>query len=43
MTFALEPKIVFPGQGSVGFENTVLVTREGHEVLTPLEEDIYQV
>jgi Xaa-Pro aminopeptidase len=43
MTFALEPKIVFPGEGSVGFENTVLVTREAHEVLTPLEEDIYQV
>ncbi len=43
MTFALEPKIVFPGEGSVGFENTVLVTREGHEVLTPLEEDIFQV
>ncbi len=43
MTFALEPKIVFPGEGSVGFENTVLVTQEGHEVLTQLEEDIYQV
>ncbi|MGD8228286.1 MAG: Xaa-Pro peptidase family protein [Desulfobacteraceae bacterium] len=43
MTFALEPKIVFPGEGAVGFENTVLVTQEGHEVLTPLEEDIYQV
>jgi len=43
MTFALEPKIVFPGEGSVGFENTVLVTQEGYEVLTPLEEDIFQV
>lgn len=43
MTFALEPKIVFPGEGSVGLENTVLVTQEGHEVLTPLEEDILQV
>ncbi|KPK31219.1 MAG: hypothetical protein AMK69_01025 [Nitrospira bacterium SG8_3] len=43
MTFALEPKIVFPGEGAVGFENTVLVTQEGHEVLTPLEEDIYQI
>ena len=43
MTFALEPKIVFPGEGSVGIENTVLVTQEGHEVLTPLEEDIFQV
>lgn len=43
MTFALEPKIVFPGEGSVGFENTVLVTQEGYEVLTPLEEEIFQV
>lgn len=43
MTFALEPKMVFPGEGSVGFENTVLVTQEGYEVLTPLEQDIFQV
>jgi Xaa-Pro aminopeptidase len=43
MTFALEPKIVFPGEGSVGIENTVLVTQEGHEVLTPIKEDIFQV
>jgi Xaa-Pro aminopeptidase len=27
MTFALEPKIVFPGEGSVGIENTVVVTK----------------
>jgi Xaa-Pro dipeptidase len=43
MTFALEPKIVFPGEGSVGIENTILVTQEGYEILTPLEEDIFQV
>jgi Xaa-Pro aminopeptidase len=43
MTFALEPKIVFSGEGSVGFENTVLVTHEGYEVLTTLEEDVFQV
>lgn len=43
MTFALEPKIVFPGEGSVGIENTVVVTRNGHECLTPLDEDIFQV
>jgi Xaa-Pro aminopeptidase len=43
MTFALEPKIVFPGEGSVGFENTVLVTQEGHEVLTTVEDGILQV
>ena len=43
MTFALEPKIVFPGEGAVGFENTVLVTRGGYEVLTPLQEEVFQV
>lgn len=43
MTFALEPKIVFPGEGSVGIENTVVVTKAGFEVLTPLEQKIFEV
>jgi Xaa-Pro aminopeptidase len=43
MTFAVEPKIVFPGEGAVGLENTVVVTRDGYEILTPLEQDIFQV
>jgi len=43
MTFAVEPKIVFPGEGSVGIENTVLVTRSGCEILTPLEQEIFEV
>ena len=43
MTFALEPKIVFPGRGSVGLENTVLVTHDGPEILTPVEQEIFQV
>jgi len=43
MTFALEPKIVFPGEGSVGLENTVVVTRGGFEILTPASQDIFQV
>jgi Xaa-Pro dipeptidase len=38
MTFAVEPKIVFPGEGSVGLENTVLVTQDGYEILTPASE-----
>ncbi len=38
MTFALEPKFVFPGEGAVGLENTYLVTETGFETLTPLEE-----
>jgi Xaa-Pro aminopeptidase len=43
MTFALEPKIVFPGEGSVGIENTVAVTGNGYEILTPVAQNIFQV
>ena len=43
MTFAVEPKIVFPGEGAVGLENTVSVTVDGYEILTPLAMDIFQV
>jgi Xaa-Pro aminopeptidase len=43
MTFALEPKIVFPGEGSVGIENTVVVTEKGYEILTPAGQNIFQV
>jgi len=43
MTFAVEPKIVFPGEGSVGLENTVAVTQDGYEILTPLEMDVLEV
>jgi Xaa-Pro aminopeptidase len=43
MTFAMEPKIVFPGEGSAGLENTVLVTERGYEILTPAEQEIFQV
>ena len=43
MTFAVEPKIVFPGEGSVGIENTVEVTRDGCEILTPVSQEIFRV
>ena len=43
MTFAVEPKIVFPGEGSVGLENTVVVTGNGYEILTPASTNIFQV
>ncbi len=34
MLIALEPKVVFPGKGVVGIENTLLVTDKGLESLT---------
>ena len=43
MTFAFEPKIVFPGEGAVGIENTVLVTDHGYEILTPLSQEVFEV
>lgn len=43
MTFAIEPKIVFSGEGSVGIENTVAITEKGYEILTPASQEIFQV
>lgn len=40
MVFALEPKIVLPGIGPVGIENTWVVTAEGVEKLTQCDEQI---
>lgn len=40
MVFALEPKIVIPGVGPVGIENSWVVTQEGVEKLTLCEEEI---
>ncbi len=43
MVLALEPKMVFPGHGAVGIENTVAVTKGGSAVLTPASQEIYAV
>ena len=43
MTFALEPKMVFPEQGAVGIENTFVVLEDGVERLTPAEEELIEV
>src|SRR5512134_486371 len=40
MTFAMEPKFVFSGEGAVGLENAYLVTETGFEKLTPMEDEI---
>lgn len=40
MVFALEPKIVLPGIGVAGVENTVVVTAQGLEKLTFSPEEI---
>jgi Xaa-Pro dipeptidase len=43
MTFALEPKMVFPGEGAVGIENTFVTREKGVEQLTPAEEALIEV
>ncbi len=43
MTFALEPKFVFPGKGAVGVENSYALTGNGVEILTEMENEIIVV
>jgi len=40
MIIALEPKVILPGKGVVGIENTHLVTASGLEPLTKMLDDI---
>jgi Xaa-Pro dipeptidase len=43
MTIAVEPKLVFPGKGVVGIENTHIVGKDGLIQLTVAEEQIVVV
>lgn len=43
MVFALEPKIVLPGIGPVGIENSWVVTQDGVEKLTRCPENIVEL
>jgi Xaa-Pro dipeptidase len=43
MTFAIEPKMVFPKQGACGIENTVLFEKGGYRILTEMDENIIVV
>lgn len=43
MTFAFEPKVVCPGEGAIGIENTFLVTETGLERLTYSPEEIVEL
>lgn len=43
MVFALEPKIVLPGIGPVGIENSWVVTNDGVEKLTNCNEEIIEL
>lgn len=43
MVFALEPKVIMPGKGVVGIENTHLVTAKGLEPLTLFPDQICKV
>jgi Xaa-Pro dipeptidase len=43
MVFAIEPKMVFPKLGACGIENTVLLEKGGHRILTDMDENIIVV
>jgi len=43
MVIALEPKLIFPGRGVVGIENTHLMTPNGLQQLTVFDENIIVV
>jgi len=43
MTVAVEPKMIYPGVGVVGIEDTFLVTKDGGQRLTRLPREIWQV
>jgi Xaa-Pro aminopeptidase len=43
MVIALEPKLIYPGIGVVGIENTHRVTRSGLQPLTHAQEQIISV
>jgi Xaa-Pro aminopeptidase len=40
MTIALEPKLIIPGKGVVGIENTHIVTDDGLETITCFDENV---
>jgi len=40
MAFAFEPKVVFPGEGAIGIENTFYLSMEGLKQLTHSNEDL---
>jgi len=39
----IEPKFMVPGRGSVMVEDNILVTENGHEVISTLERDLFYV
>jgi Xaa-Pro dipeptidase len=43
MTVAVEPKMIYPGLGVVGVEDTFLTTKDGGERMTKLPREIWQV
>ena len=43
MTIALEPKLIFPGKGVVGIENTHVVTEDGLEQLTKFPQEVMEI
>ena len=41
MAFAFEPKVVFPGEGAIGIENTFYLSNDGLKQLTYSSEELF--
>jgi Xaa-Pro aminopeptidase len=43
VALAIEPKVVFPGEGVVGIENMYFISDEGYEKLNPMDDELLMV
>ncbi|UNC92942.1 M24 family metallopeptidase [Candidatus Contubernalis alkaliaceticus] len=43
MVLAIEPKIIIPQWGAVDLEDTLLVTKEGCEIFSPIDKQLFEV
>ena len=43
MVLAFEPKLIFPEIGAIGLEDDYVITEDGYEKITPLDESIISV
>ncbi|MHB8126872.1 MAG: M24 family metallopeptidase [Desulfitobacteriaceae bacterium] len=43
MVLAIEPKLIIPGLGGFDLEDTILVTKDGYELLSPVERKLFEI
>ncbi|KLU58684.1 aminopeptidase YpdF [Peptococcaceae bacterium CEB3] len=43
MVLAIEPKLLVPGVGGFDLKDTVLITREGYEIISPVSRELFEI